>query len=50
MAPLSRRATIASPRTGRGGSMLEWQVRLLTLVITVVAVTDEIISGYNWNW
>jgi hypothetical protein len=34
----------------RGGSMLEWQVRLLTLVVTVVAVTEEIISGYNWNW
>jgi hypothetical protein len=30
--------------------MLEWQVRLLTLVVTVVAVTGEIISGYNWNW
>lgn len=34
----------------RGDSMLEWQVRLLTLVVAVVAVTDEIISGYNWNW
>jgi hypothetical protein len=34
----------------RGGSMLEWQVRLLTLVVTLVTVTEEIISGYNWNW
>lgn len=30
--------------------MLEWKARLLTLVVTVVAVTDEIVSGYNWNW
>lgn len=30
--------------------MLEWQVRLLTLVVTFVTVTQEIISGYNWNW
>jgi hypothetical protein len=30
--------------------MLEWKARLLTLVVTVVAVTDEIVTGYNWNW
>jgi hypothetical protein len=30
--------------------MLEWKVRLLTMLVTFVAVTDEIVSGYNWNW
>jgi hypothetical protein len=30
--------------------MLEWKVRLLTLLVTVVAVSEEIVSGYNWNW
>jgi hypothetical protein len=30
--------------------MLEWKARLLTLVVTFVAVTDEIVNGYNWNW
>jgi hypothetical protein len=30
--------------------MLEWKVRLLTMVVTLVAVTEEIVSGYNWNW
>jgi hypothetical protein len=30
--------------------MLEWKVRLLTLVVTLVTVTEEIVSGYNWNW
>jgi hypothetical protein len=30
--------------------MLEWKARLLTLVVTLVAVTEEIVSGYNWNW
>ena len=50
MAGLARDATIALPRMGKGGSMLEWKVRLLTLVVTLVAVTEEIVSGYNWNW
>ena len=30
--------------------MLEWKARLLTLVVTLVAVTEEIVSGYNRNW
>jgi hypothetical protein len=30
--------------------MLEWKVRLLTMLVAFVTVTDEIISGYNWNW
>jgi hypothetical protein len=31
--------------------MLEWKVRLLTvLIVCVVASGEYITSAYNWNW
>ncbi len=30
--------------------MLEWKVRLLTMLVAFVTVTGDIVSGYNWNW
>jgi hypothetical protein len=50
MAALARRATIASHERERGGSMLEWKVRVLTLLVAFVTAADEFVSGYNWNW
>jgi hypothetical protein len=30
--------------------MLEWKVRLLTLLVVCVVAAGEYVSGYNWNW
>jgi hypothetical protein len=31
--------------------MLEWNARLLTLLVVLVSAADEIVStSYNWNW
>ena len=30
--------------------MLEWNVRVLTLLVAFVTVADQFVSGYNWNW
>lgn len=30
--------------------MLEWKVRLLTLLVVFVTTADELVTGYNWNW
>ncbi len=30
--------------------MLEWKVRVLTMLVAFVTVADGIVSGYNWNW
>ena len=29
--------------------MLEWKVRVLTLLVAFVTAAD-VVSGYNWNW
>ena len=30
--------------------MLEWKAPLLTLMISLATVLDELIGSYNWNW
>jgi hypothetical protein len=30
--------------------MLEWKVRLLTVLVVCVVATGDYLSGYNWNW
>jgi hypothetical protein len=30
--------------------MLEWKVRLLTVLVVGVVAVGDLISGYNWNW
>lgn len=30
--------------------MLEWKVRLLTLLVVFVSAADEFTGSYNWNW
>jgi hypothetical protein len=30
--------------------MLEWKVRLLTLLVVSVIAAGDYISAYNWNW
>ena len=30
--------------------MLEWKVRVLTMLVAFVTAADGIVSGYNWNW
>jgi hypothetical protein len=50
MAARERAATIAFHYRERGGSMLEWKVRVLTLLVAFVTAADQFVSGYNWNW
>lgn len=30
--------------------MLEWKVRLLTVLVVSVIAAGDYLSGYNWNW
>jgi hypothetical protein len=30
--------------------MLEWKVRLMTVLVVCVVAAGDYISGYNWNW
>ena len=52
MAPVPRGGTIEHVRKGKGSKMLEWKVRILTLLITTWAVVDQfgIQIDSNWNW
>ena len=52
MAPVPRGGTIEHVRKGKGSEMLEWKVRILTLVIMTMAVVDQLVIQIdsNWNW
>ncbi len=30
--------------------MLEWKAQMLTLMISLGATIDQLLSAYNWNW
>jgi hypothetical protein len=30
--------------------MLEWNARILTLMISLGTILDQLSGGYNWNW
>ena len=53
MASDPRRGRIVSvfaSTKGRQG-MLEWNVRLLTLLVVLATAADEVLStAWNWNW
>ncbi|MDP9492351.1 MAG: hypothetical protein M3P42_09185 [Actinomycetota bacterium] len=52
MACVPRGGRIEHIREGRGSSMLEWKAWILTLLITTLAVIDQlgIQIDSNWNW
>jgi hypothetical protein len=52
MAPVPCGGTIEHVREGKGSKMLEWKARILTLLITTLAVVDQLVIQIdsNWNW
>lgn len=50
MAPVPGGGTIEHVREGKGSKMLEWKARILTLLITMMAVIDQAVIQNNWNW
>jgi hypothetical protein len=45
----ARRIGRGSPQ-GKGAGMLEWKARILTLLITINVVIQQLDLANNWNW
>jgi hypothetical protein len=51
MASSLHRRTIEPSFKGEREPMLEWKAPILTLLISLAAIADQLFAGtYNWNW